>query len=222
MKTKFSMWNDHGWTRLCEIDQSRFINLIRIQIITKSGIPIDNEYLTSQGFDLKSRRLQSTLRQLIESKLIEIREQTEQEQTENRVRTDGDQTENRDRTEVDQESGSVESKEVKTKSVTKKRKEKSRKEKIIYVRNNPPLKEEVYKYFYDKLYKFDINSFWGHYSDENINWSNAKGVPMRSWKSTMATWQSNWAEKHPNAEKPGYSGSMGYKRKDGTWSGGGY
>jgi hypothetical protein len=201
-----------GFMRLCEIDQMRFIRFLALQIKGKGPVAMDLEWLKGQGMCFKTRRLESTIRQLTEVELVVVQ--------------DGNGVGNSIGTGQEQEIQPVEKKEDTTSPILRKENKekriKSKEKKQQYVKNNPPSKEEAYKHFYDKGFKFSIDDFWGHYSDENINWSNAKGVPMRSWKSTMATWQTNWAEKHPNSDKPGYSGSMGYKRKDGTWSGGGY
>jgi hypothetical protein len=176
MKLKFNVLRDHSFARLCEIDKWRFMHFIILEIETKSPVPLDNEYLKRQGFDIKTRCLTSTIRQLADSKLVEIRSEADQEQINSRVEAD-----------QEQESGSVEPKAVKTKSVTKKRKEKSRKEKIIkYVKDNPPTKEEVLNHILKYDYNIDGSYFYNLYTANG--WLNANGKPIISWRGTLVTW----------------------------------
>ncbi len=180
MKLKFNVLKDHSFVRLCETDKWRFIHFIILEIETKTPTPLDNEYLKKQGFDLKSRCLTSTIRQLEDSKLVEIRSEAEWEQVNSRSEAD-----------QKQESGDVDSKGVKGKSVTKKRKEKRRKEKITYVADNPPTLLEITDYIIEKEYDVDAQYFFDKYSNSNPPWSNQQGELMRSWKGTIATWNNN-------------------------------
>jgi hypothetical protein len=180
-KIKFNSLRDHGFARLCEIDKWRFVHFIILEIETKSPVPLDNEYLKRQGFDLKSRCLTSTIRQLADSKLVEIRSEAEWEQVNSRVEAD-----------QQQELKCVESEGDTTKSVTQKRKEKSRKEKkIIYVKDGPPNLDQINDYISKKGYSVNGQYFLDVYENANPPWSNKKGELMRSWKGTLATWSNN-------------------------------
>jgi len=185
IKFNLSCYNDHGWTRLCEIDQMRFINFIRLQITTKKAVPLDNEYLKTQGFELKTRCLTSTIRQLAESKLIEIRSEAEQQQNNSRIEAEHEQ-----KTKCQPEQG------LTTKSVTKIRVDKSRVDKKKTVRKKiepmiPPTYLDVSSYIKEKGYQVNARTFFDKYENENPPWSNNKGKPMTSWKSTLVTWNGN-------------------------------
>jgi len=188
LKYHFSARNDHGFSRLCETDKWRFLEFIRLEIQTKEPVILEIGYLTMQGFDLKSRRLESTIRQLSESKLVEIGEGTEWEQKWNRIGTEQEQDRNREGTEQEQKTKIVTTKRVKKKSVTQSREEKSREEKITTIKkvsDNPPAKEEVILYSKGKGFVSEVAQ------------KGKKMVPMINWKQTLGQWNKNRQDQLP-------------------------
>jgi uncharacterized protein YjbK len=200
IKFHLGCYNDHGWTRLCEIDQMRFINFIRLELQTKAPVLLDNDYLKSQGFRLKDRCLTSTIRQLAESKLIEIRSEAEQKQINSRLEA-----------EQEQELKIVEPKGLTPKSGTQIRIEKKRidkkKHSVKIEPMIPPTLQDVSSYIQEKDYQVNARAFHDKYSNENPPWSNNKGKPMTSWKSTLATWNGN-AQKNNQARNRDEHGKL--------------
>jgi hypothetical protein len=64
-KLYFSTINgDPEFEMLCEIDQWRFFKFVMLELQAKKPIPIDKEWLTKKGFDLKKRPISLTLQML--------------------------------------------------------------------------------------------------------------------------------------------------------------
>lgn len=184
LKYHFSANNDHGFDRLCEIDKWRFIEFIRLEIQTKKPVAIDKDYLKRQGFDLKMRKLDSTVRQLRESLLVECGSTTGWLEVHSRLTRDS-----LEKPKI------VTTKGLTGKSVTQRREEKRR---VYNKKHNkktepmiPPSFQEVSLYIQEKEYQVNAKVFFDKYENENPPWSNNKGKPMTSWKSTLATWNGN-------------------------------
>jgi hypothetical protein len=60
-----------------------------------------------------------------------------------------------------------------------------------------PTRKEVREYIAQKNYKVDADYFYDKYENENPPWSNNKGKPMTSWKSTLSTWNQNVKKDEP-------------------------
>jgi hypothetical protein len=197
MKLHLSMFWDAGFSMLCEVDKMRFMTLIMIQMKTKKAIPVDTEYLKKFGmnFGYRGRRLNSTIEQLIEAELIEIRATIELEQGENRARSGGEQGEIRARSGRDQgenraRSGRDQGEISESPLLPEKDlgrafyKEKKRKDKNkIYIKDDPPNLAQIKDYISKKGYDVDGQYFLDVYENANPPWSNKKGELMRSWKS---------------------------------------
>jgi hypothetical protein len=189
-KIHFSMWCDHGFSTLCEIDKWRFINFILIQIKTKNPVVLDLKYLTNiWGMDFKERRLESTIRQLTKAELVTISEGTDRDQ---RGISEGSDKE--------QEKSAVVNKGLTTAPFIKNRIEKSRVYKKKHIAKMvPPTLKELSRYIHEKRYQVNAQEFFDKYENENPPWSNNKGKPMTSWKSTLVTWNGNAQNKSQQA-----------------------
>jgi hypothetical protein len=64
-KIYFAMINANPeFEMLCEIDKWRFVAFIMLELQTKKPVPVDSDYLTRKGFDLKKRHISLTLQML--------------------------------------------------------------------------------------------------------------------------------------------------------------
>lgn len=76
--------------------------------------------------------------------------------------------------------------------------EKKKKKKIIFV---VPSRNEVKEYIAHKRYNVDGDYFYDKYENESPPWSNNKGKPITSWKSTLATWNNNANKNKPDQSR---------------------
>jgi hypothetical protein len=63
----------------------------------------------------------------------------------------------------------------------------------------PPTLKELSRYIHEKRYQVNAQEFFDKYENENPPWSNNKGKPMTSWKSTLVTWNGNAQNKSQQA-----------------------
>ncbi len=71
----------------------------------------------------------------------------------------------------------------------------------------PPTLQEVSSYIQEKRYNVNARDFFDKYENENPPWSNNKGKPMTSWKSTLVTWNCNAQKNNQtrNRDSDGYT-----------------
>ena len=64
-KTYFTMVDaDPAFEMLTEIDKSRFIAFVMLELQIKKPIPMDDEYFVRKGFDIKTRPISLTIQML--------------------------------------------------------------------------------------------------------------------------------------------------------------
>lgn len=65
-----------------------------------------------------------------------------------------------------------------------------------------PSIKDVEEYIKSKNYHFDAKAFFDYYEAEDWHYfSGGKKVKVKSWKQCCATWESQWARKHPEENK---------------------
>ncbi len=73
-KAYFSMINsDPEFEMLCEIDKSRYLTFIMLELQMKKPVPLDPEYLSRKGLNLKKRNLTLTL-DMLQKHLVVVTE----------------------------------------------------------------------------------------------------------------------------------------------------